>query len=89
MNSETLIGQAGAAIVEFQRLNNCNCYLYIENSAVRGRPLTENDKKPDRGLIITQWQQQNGLTSRQWKMVGTSLFNQYNREVACRLHQKR
>lgn len=88
MNSEEMVGLAGAAIAEFQRHNNCSCFLCVENSAVHCRPLKKFELHPDEELIITQLQQIKGLTSGQWTAIGTTLFNQYNREVACRVHLK-
>jgi len=88
MNSEILVGKAGRAIAEHARKHESSCVLSIENGEVIARPANETICNVGSCLYITRFQQQHGLASRMWNVIGTELLNIYNKEKACQAHQK-
>lgn len=88
MNSEQMKTLAAEAITEWARHHNGSCVLSVEGGLVVCKEPTDHDRRYGRTLIITRFAQNAGLTSAAWNIVGTELFNQYTKELACQAHQK-
>lgn len=81
MNHEQLILCAGVAIAKFQRHNDSTCVLFIENHTVRSATKKVAPVHPPSCLVITPFQQTNGLTSNHWDSIGKALSDQLKLET--------
>jgi len=88
MNNEQMKTPASRAIENFRKHNDTSCVLYIRDGLVCCCPAREVTAKAPACLIFSRLQQKLGLTDAGWNLVGTELFNQYNKEKACQAHQK-
>jgi len=88
MNSETLIIEAGSAIYDFALDHAERCYLYIKDGHVVCCGRQDLPHEVPNGLSLPRIQQISGLTTAQWNIVGSELFNLYTKEIACHPHQK-
>jgi len=88
MNIEELIVKAGEAIAVFSRKHTTACFLWIVNGEVVALPKKDTFESKHNYLLVTKWQQLNGLTAAQWENIGQNLLNQYNEEKAWQTRQK-
>lgn len=88
MNSEQLINEAGKAIDNWRKQHNTSCRLCIVKGHVVCVKWDYSYQIRVKPLQITPWEQEHGLTSNTWKMIGNALFNLYIKELACQDHQK-
>jgi len=88
MNAETLISQAGYAIDMYKIDHNSACCLCVVDGYVTAVPARHASFKTPGALVITLYEQQQGLTPRRWSQVGSSLLRFYFKENACQAHQK-
>jgi len=79
MTIEYFICQASVAIAKFRRHNDSTCFLGIVDGDVVAKRQAYFVVRPPDCLILTQSQQQNGLTEAQWTRVGYSLFKEFER----------
>lgn len=83
MNSEELIWEASLAIESFQRKHNCTCYLAVISGKVACFTRKEVNILPPQCLILTPYQQREGLTKTHWESVGGKLIELYDKEILC------
>ena len=88
MNSETLISQAGYAIDMYKIDHRSACCLCIKDGLVRAVPVREASFQVPGALVITLYEQQQGLTSKRWSQIGASLLRFYFKENACQIPPK-
>lgn len=83
MNPEQLIWEASLAIESFQKKHNCTCYLAVISGNVECFTKKEVNVLPPQCLILTPYQQREGLTHTHWQSVGFKLIELYNKEILC------
>lgn len=88
MNSEEMITKAGEALEFFQTHHVGTAHLYFKDGHVVCWDLAHRPHKIPNELIVSVYQQKNGLTGAQWDAIGTTLINLSNKEVACQAHPK-
>jgi len=88
MNSEILIAEASKIMNEWRRLNCRTCFLGIKDGKVV--IVDKNDIKVARGFCvpITITQQIYGFSPSGWSVIGSQLFDLYNKEKSCQEQQK-
>lgn len=88
MNPEHFVIEAGNAIAEFSKTHDCTCFLNVSNGKVYAACLREATIKPPASLVLTRFQQTNGVVSSRWSLIGKDLLNLYNEEKLCQTLQK-
>jgi len=88
MNSELIKTLAADAIGKWARKNIGSCVLSVKDGIVVASKPTFDDQINNRPLIITRFSQNAGLTHSAWNIVGSELFDLYNKEKSCQPHPK-
>ena len=88
MNIEDVIITTGSVIAKYRRTHNEFCMIGVRNGHIVCRPPEATSPEFQAAYHLTRWQMENGLTPRQWNLLGEKIINLLNKEKECQPPQK-